>query len=93
MIDRMMDRRGLDNFDLRFLGLIFAILGIGVLSIYSVTHDQGGPGLPFFCEAGALDSAWGCCVFDHAGMGLSPHRTISVSCLRGYPDLARGRAL
>ena len=29
MIDRMMDRRGLDNFDLRFLGLIFAILGIG----------------------------------------------------------------
>ena len=50
MIDRMMDRRGLDNFDLRFLGLIFAILGLGVLSIYSVTHDQGGPGLPFFAK-------------------------------------------
>ena len=50
MIDRMMDRRGLDNFDLRYLGLIVAILGIGVLSIYSVTHDQGGPGLPFFAK-------------------------------------------
>ena len=50
MIDRVMDRRGLDNFDLRFLGLIFVILGIGVLSIYSVTHDQGGPGLPFYAK-------------------------------------------
>ena len=42
MIDRVIDSRGLDNFDLRFIGLIFAILSIGVLSIYSVTHDQGG---------------------------------------------------
>ena len=50
MIDRMMDRRGFDNFDLRFFGLIFAILSIGVLSIYSVTHDQGGPGVPFFAK-------------------------------------------
>ena len=31
MIDRMMDRRGFDSFDLRFLGLIFAIKGAGAL--------------------------------------------------------------
>ncbi|HEY5627290.1 MAG TPA: rod shape-determining protein RodA [Nitrospira sp.] len=50
MINRVMDRRGFDNFDLRFFSLIFAILGIGVLSIYSVTHDQAGPGLPFYAK-------------------------------------------
>ena len=50
MINRVMDRRGLDNFDLRFLSLIAAILSIGVLSIYSVTHDQGGSGLPFYAK-------------------------------------------
>ena len=50
MIDRVIDHRGLDNFDLRFLGLIGIILGIGVLSIYSVTHDQAGPGLPFYAK-------------------------------------------
>jgi len=33
MIDRMMDRRGFDNFDLRFFGLNFANLAIGVLLI------------------------------------------------------------
>lgn len=42
MIDRLIDSRGLDNFDLRYLALILAILGIGVLSIHSVTHAQGG---------------------------------------------------
>jgi len=50
MINRVMDHRGLDNFDLRFLSLIFAILSIGVLSIYSVTHDQSGPGVPFYAK-------------------------------------------
>jgi rod shape determining protein RodA len=50
MIDRMIHNREFDSFDLRFLGLIFAILGLGVLSIYSVTHDQGGSGLPFFAK-------------------------------------------
>ena len=48
MIDRMMDTRGVDNFDIRFIALVFLILSIGVLSIFSVTHDQTGPGLPFF---------------------------------------------
>ncbi len=42
MIDRLIDSRGLDNFDMRYLALILAILGIGVLSIHSVTHAQGG---------------------------------------------------
>ena len=32
MIDRVFMSRGFDNFDLRFIVLIFAILGIGVLS-------------------------------------------------------------
>lgn len=41
MIDRLIDSRGLDNFDMRYLALILAILGIGVLSIHSVTHAQG----------------------------------------------------
>ena len=33
MIDRVINSRGFDNFDFRFIGLIFVILGIGVLSI------------------------------------------------------------
>ncbi|MEK7350058.1 MAG: FtsW/RodA/SpoVE family cell cycle protein, partial [Nitrospirota bacterium] len=41
--------RGFDNFDFRFIGLILAILGIGVLSIYSVTHDQG-VAFPFYAK-------------------------------------------
>jgi rod shape determining protein RodA len=40
MLDRLIDNRGLDSFDYRFLALVLAILGIGVLSIHSVTHSQ-----------------------------------------------------
>lgn len=50
MIDRMMDNRGFDNFDVRFIGLVFLILAVGVLSIFSVTHDQAGPGVPIFAK-------------------------------------------
>ena len=49
MIDRVSMSRGFDNFDVRFIGLVFAILGIGVLSIYSVTHDQG-VAFPFYAK-------------------------------------------
>jgi len=49
MIDRAINSRGFDNFDFRFIGLIFAILGVGVLSIYSVTHDQG-VAFPFYAK-------------------------------------------
>jgi rod shape determining protein RodA len=49
MIDRLIDSRGLDNFDMRYLALILAILGIGVLSIHSVTHAQGGPA-PYYLK-------------------------------------------
>ncbi|MFM8540743.1 MAG: rod shape-determining protein RodA [Nitrospira sp.] len=44
MIDRMLDNHSLafDKFDWRFLGLIAAILSLGVLSIYSVTYAQLG---------------------------------------------------
>ena len=75
MIDRMMDSRGLDNFDLRFLGLIFAILGIGVLSIYSVTHDQGVLGFPF------LRSRW-------CGFCLARSR-FSIMLVSDYHRIAR----
>lgn len=50
MIDRLTDNRGLDNFDLRYLGLILAILGIGVLSIHSVTHGQQGGLAPYYLK-------------------------------------------
>jgi len=49
MIDRVFISRGFDNFDFRFIGLIFVILGIGVLSIYSVTYDQG-VAFPFYAK-------------------------------------------
>ena len=49
MIDRMITSRGVDNFDFRFIGLVLAILGLGVLSIYSVTHDQG-VAFPFYAK-------------------------------------------
>jgi rod shape determining protein RodA len=48
MIDRMIDNRGLDHFEWRFLTVILAILALGVLSIYSVTHAQQGSGLPLY---------------------------------------------
>ena len=50
MIDRLIDNRGFDNFDLRYLGLILAILGIGVLSIHSVTHAQQGGIAPYYLK-------------------------------------------
>ena len=50
MIDRVTDSRGFDSFDLRYVGLILAILGIGVLSIHSVTHDQGGGVAPYYVK-------------------------------------------
>jgi rod shape determining protein RodA len=50
MIDRLTDTRGFDNFDLRYVGLILAILGIGVLSIHSVTHGQGGGIAPYYLK-------------------------------------------
>lgn len=53
MIDRMMDShasRALDSFEWRFLLVIVAILSVGVLTIYSVTHLQSGPGLPLYLK-------------------------------------------
>ena len=50
MIDRVTDSRGFDTFDLRYIGLILAILGIGVLSIHSVTHGQEGGIAPYFVK-------------------------------------------
>ena len=50
MIDRMIDSRGLDHFEWQFLTIILAILGIGVVSIYSVTHTQQSSGLPVYLK-------------------------------------------
>jgi len=52
MIDRMLDGRSLtvDSFDWRFLGLIAAILSLGVLSIYSVTSVQAVSGTPIYVK-------------------------------------------
>ena len=50
MIDRLTDSRGFDSFDLRYMGLILAILALGVLSIHSVTHDQQGGIAPYYLK-------------------------------------------
>ena len=50
MIDRLIDSRSFDSFDLRYLVLIAAILGIGVLSIHSVTHAQAGGVAPYYLK-------------------------------------------
>ena len=50
MIDRLIDSRGFDNFDARFLALVAAILGIGVVSIHSVTHAQTGGVAPYYIK-------------------------------------------
>lgn len=49
MIDRMLDERRLDGFDLQFIAIVAAILGLGVASIYSVTYTQTG-GLAFYIK-------------------------------------------
>ncbi|MEK7294441.1 MAG: FtsW/RodA/SpoVE family cell cycle protein, partial [Nitrospirota bacterium] len=64
MIDRILDSRSLtpDRFDWRFLGLIAAILSLGVLSIYSVTSVQAVAGTPMYLK----QLAWiaiGCVAF------------------------------
>jgi rod shape determining protein RodA len=64
MIDRVLDGRSLtpDHFDWRFLGLIAAILSLGVLSIYSVTPPQPVSGTPIYLK----QLAWiavGCAAF------------------------------
>src|SRR5262245_30737521 len=50
MLDRMIDNRSFDSFDLRFLALVLSILGIGVLSIHSVTHAQSGGMAPYYLK-------------------------------------------
>jgi rod shape determining protein RodA len=52
MIDRVLDGRSLtmDSFDWRFLGLIAAILSLGVLSIYSVTSAQTVAGTSMYVK-------------------------------------------
>jgi rod shape determining protein RodA len=50
MIDRVTDTRALDSFEWRFLTVMVVILSLGVLSIYSVTRDQAGTGLPLYVK-------------------------------------------
>lgn len=64
MIDRVLDGRVLapDHFDMRYLGVIAAILSLGVLSIYSVSSAQPESGTPAYVK----QLAWiaiGCVAF------------------------------
>jgi rod shape determining protein RodA len=40
----LLDRRLVENFDWRFFTVILCLLGIGILSIYSITYHQAGKG-------------------------------------------------
>ncbi len=44
------NRRGLDTFDWCFLGVIMAIISMGILSIYSVTNPQSTTGFPIYLK-------------------------------------------
>ena len=44
------NRRGLDTFDWCFLGIIAAIVSIGILSIYSVTNPGSSPRFPIYLK-------------------------------------------
>lgn len=44
------NRRGLDTFDWCFLGVIMAIISVGILSIYSVTNPQSATGFPIYLK-------------------------------------------
>lgn len=48
MIESMKEGRALDSFEWRFFLLVLAILGTGVLTIYSVTRNQPGPGISLY---------------------------------------------
>ncbi|MCA9419770.1 MAG: rod shape-determining protein RodA [Nitrospira sp.] len=44
------NRRGPDTFDWCFLGVIMAIISMGILSIYSVTNPQSTTGFPIYLK-------------------------------------------
>ena len=44
------NRRGLDTFDWCFLGIIAAIISIGILSIYSVTNSASSTKFPIYLK-------------------------------------------
>src|SRR5680860_384298 len=44
------NRRGLDTFDWCFLGVIMAIISVGILSIYSVTNTRATTGFPIYLK-------------------------------------------
>lgn len=50
MIDRVLDSRGPDRFEWRFLGLVAVILAIGVMTIYSVSYGQRSTGAPLYIK-------------------------------------------
>lgn len=50
MIDRVMDSRGFDNFDWRYVATILAIVSLGVLSLYSITGSQSARGVPLYTK-------------------------------------------
>ena len=89
MIDRVIDSRGLDSFDLRFMGLIAVILSVGVLSIYSVTHSQD-TAFPL-SQTARLDSPRNRRVSGDVPIRLSQDCALGVSDLCGHSNHARDR--
>ncbi|MFN3681257.1 MAG: FtsW/RodA/SpoVE family cell cycle protein, partial [Nitrospira sp.] len=50
MMKRVAEGRAFDTFDLRYVGLILVLLGIGVLSIHSATHTQAVGAVPYYLK-------------------------------------------
>ncbi len=50
MIEQILHVRIIDNFEWRYLGVIGAILALGVLSIYSITHSVQAGMLPLYAR-------------------------------------------
>jgi rod shape determining protein RodA len=97
MIDRLTENRGFDNFDLRYVGLILAILGLGVLSIHSVTHDQQGGIAPYYLKqliwislgAAAFLVMW---VWDYHSLARLAYPAYALVLLMLFFVLFEGRA-
>ena len=73
----LLDRRLIENFDWRFFTIVLCLLGIGLLSIYSITYHQASRGY----AAVYLKQLYWICIGWGIGMGyhrLHTHRSYKV---------------
>ncbi|MBM4138526.1 MAG: rod shape-determining protein RodA [Nitrospira sp.] len=97
MMDQLTEVRRFDSFDLRYVGLILAILGLGVLSIHSVTYDQQGGVAPYYLKqlmwislgAGAFLVMW---VWDYHSLARLAYPAYALVLLMLLFVLFEGRA-